>query len=636
MTRSANAFRRSSPFTTGARTPRRAALRAALALPTLPSCQHWQDLAILVPVCLCQERLARDRRGRCLIFQAAVDGERFPDVEECPERTDCWQCWQSWQCWQWWGLPLLLLLLTVSPAAAQTPPASLRVLSAAPNGEIATLAEANEIRVVFSEPMVTAGRIPARVLAPFFRVTPAIPGTFRWSGTTILIFTPDPKRPLPYATKYDVTIDGTATAVSGRRLGQPHRFSFTTPTVRLLNTNWYRRGGRAGAPMVILLRFNQPVRPADVAPHIAARFEKHPWDVPTLPAEGLARLKVTDPSSVQRFNAKVAATNAVAGSTSPVALQLATEWDKKQFPPSRDLVVFETTTEVAPEAWVRIGILPTIPSPAGVEKPSAETVYVIKVEHAFFVNGFQCTRACPADVGNRVMLPGSGEGDGVRSRGPGGGGHGCRTVRSGGEGEHAAAAAGLRARRRPGVLAGRCRLRSAAAGADLQRHHRLLSARGRRPDARLHLGWGSVENWHERAFTSFGDGHGVWERSGGLLLPFYARNMRTVTQWSQRVALPDLMPTIVRLQPDGEERKGPAFSEAPASSALGSAGSAVTPDRIQSHGIDLAPALGAGGGGLVWAAIREGDPIDRAERAASDDDGGSCSRHAGAGHRTSG
>src|SRR5262245_43437128 len=212
------------------------------------------------------------------------------------------QFWQSWQFWQFWQLrlPLLLLLLTVSPAAAQTP-SPLRVLSAAPNGEIATLPEANEIRVVFSEPMVTVGRVPARVDPPFFRVTPAIPGTFRWSGTTILIFTPDPKRPLPYATKYDVTIDGTATAVSGRRLVQPHRFSFTTPTVRLLNTNWYRRGGRAGAQMVILLRFNQAVGPADVAPHVAARFEKHPWDVPMLPAEGVARLKTTDTSSVQRF-----------------------------------------------------------------------------------------------------------------------------------------------------------------------------------------------------------------------------------------------------------------------------------------------------------------------------------------------
>ena len=469
--------------------------------------------------------------------------------------------------------------------------------------------------------MVTAGRIPARVVAPFFRVTPAIPGTFRWSGTTILIFTPDPKRPLPYATKYDVTIDGTATAVSGRRLAQPHRFSFTTPTVRLLNTNWYRRGGRAGAPMVILLRFNQPVRPADVAPHIAARFEKHPWDVPVLPAEGLARLKVTDPSSVQRFNAKVAATNAVAGSTSPVALQLATDWDKKQFPPSRDLVVFETTTEVAPEAWVRIGVQPTIPSPAGVEKPPAETSYVIKVERAFFVNGFHCTRACPADVGNRVTF-----------RVPVKATVFAPAVQA--AERHGRADSSFRWRRpsapRPRQdfeLDEDLAFSLEDAGFDRQPPARTFSvtiASSLRAADGQTLGYtwaGSVENWHERAFTSFGDGHGVWERSGGMLLPFYARNMRTVTQWSQRVALPDLMPTIGRLQPDGEDRKGPPFSEAPASAAL-QRKLAVTPDRIQSHGIDLAPALGADGGGLVWAAIREGDPIDRAERAAADDDAG--------------
>ena len=50
--------------------------------------------------------------------------------------------------------------------------------------------------------------------------SPAVPGTFRWSGTTILIFTPDPKRPLPYATRYQVTIDTGADAVSGRKLAK--------------------------------------------------------------------------------------------------------------------------------------------------------------------------------------------------------------------------------------------------------------------------------------------------------------------------------------------------------------------------------------------------------------------------------
>src|SRR5215212_4633230 len=95
---------------------------------------------------------------------------------------------------------LLFSLLAAVPLAAQ----GLRITVAGPNGEIATLAEANEIRVNFSEPMVTLGKIPTPVTAPFFKITPAVKGTFRWSGTTMLIFTPS--TPLPFETKYEVTI----------------------------------------------------------------------------------------------------------------------------------------------------------------------------------------------------------------------------------------------------------------------------------------------------------------------------------------------------------------------------------------------------------------------------------------------
>src|SRR4029079_15525432 len=111
--------------------------------------------------------------------------------------------------------------------------------------------------------MVTLGRIPDVVTAPYVHISPSIRGTFRWSGTTILIFAPDPKRPLPFATRFEITVDRSAKAVSGRRLARAETFRFTTPTVRLLRTHWYRRGGTAGGQMVILLRFNQPVRPAD-------------------------------------------------------------------------------------------------------------------------------------------------------------------------------------------------------------------------------------------------------------------------------------------------------------------------------------------------------------------------------------
>jgi uncharacterized protein YfaS (alpha-2-macroglobulin family) len=514
------------------------------------------------------------------------------------------------------AVPVLVAAAVVSavaqPAQAPDQRPALRVVSASPNGEVATLAEANEIRIVFSEPMVTLGSVPARVTAPFFSVTPAIPGSFRWSGTTILVFTPDAKRPLPYATRYEVTIAAGATAVSGRRLGRPHQFSFTTPTVKLLNTNWYRRGERAGAPMVVMLRFNQPVRAAELLAHLRTQFARHDWAEPSLSSEALAHLKATDPASIQRFNAKVAATRAVANATGPVAVRLTTDWDKKRVAPSPDLVVLETTTPVPPESWVRVSVSTTAPSPAGPEKPSAESSYVIETEHAFFVDDFRCTRACPADLSNRLHF-----------RTP------VRTT---------AYAAAVRASdvTTPGKPAPVAKPQPAATvarevefddgeyftledgGFDTQPPARTFAVT---VDASLQsvdgqtLGytWASVvENWHSRAFTSFGDGHGVWERSGGRQLPFYSRNFRNVTQWSQRVALPDLMPTMLRLQGD-EERTGPPFAEAPESTSQLRRLN-VTPDRIQSHGLDLTEALGKSDTGLIWAAIRDGEAIEHAER----------------------
>jgi len=511
---------------------------------------------------------------------------------------------------------LLCLGWFISPAAAQTSATQpLRIVSAAPEGEIASLAEANEIRVVFSEPMVTLGRIPADVTARFFRVSPAISGTFRWSGTTILIFTPDPKRPLPYATKYDVSVDTTAAAVSGRRLARPHRFSFTTPTVKLLEIRWYRRGSRAGAQMVILLQFNQSVRTADVAPHITAQFEKHEWKVPSLPQEAAARLKSVDASSTERFRAKVDATRAVVESQAPVSVRPTADWDKKTFPNSSSLVVLETTTEVAPEAWVRLTVAPTVPSPAGPAKPLAASHYTIQVEPAFFVDGFACVSACPADDGNALKLRSA-----VRTS------VFAAAVQAGDITTSAkplpvAKARAARPRRDYEMDQGTA-FSLEDAGFDRQPPARTyavtVDSSLRSLDGQtLGYTWiGSVENWHERAFTSFGDGHGVWETSGGKLLPFYARNFQTITEWAHKLTLQDVMPTALRLQrqTDREEsgEQGP-FQRVPPSPGqqrrLG-----VSADRIQSHGLDLSAALAAGGTGLVWAAVREGDPIPRAVR----------------------
>jgi hypothetical protein len=190
-------------------------------------------------------------------------------------------------------------------------------------------------------------------------------GTFRWSGTTILIFTPDSKLPLPYATQYDVSVDTTATAVSGRRLTEPYTFSFTTPTVRLLRTVAYRRGGQAAAPFVVLMRFNQPVQASDVAGHLTARFEPHKWIEPTLgPTLPSGQI---DPADMSRFNAKGRGQPRGRLRSDPVALRLITTGTSA--PGIEGLVAFETVTRVPSDSWMQLTLDDKLPSPAGRATP---------------------------------------------------------------------------------------------------------------------------------------------------------------------------------------------------------------------------------------------------------------------------
>ena len=495
---------------------------------------------------------------------------------------------------------LSALLCAALPSAAQTP--ALTVVNTAPRGELATLDQANEIRIVFSEPMVTLGPVPAKVTAPFVTIKPAIPGTFRWAGTTVLIFTPDAARPLPYATRYDVTVGTTATAASGRRLARPVSFAFTTPTVKLRSTEWYRRGGMANGRMVVLLRFNQPVRPADISAGLTAAFQPHEWIAPSLTPEALARLKTTNPAAISQFNTKVSTVRAVTMSSAPVRLRPTTEWDRTRFPASPDLVAFESVTPIPPDSHVALSLAPTLRSPGGPATPGQRQEYTIEAEPTFFIDGFQCTRECDGDARNIVRMR--------------------REVRV----ADFAAALGV-----TDLGAGQPVAKSAAGrtpGPDDTDYGEGLALEDagyepQPPNSRYAISigptlmstdgqvlgytWlGIVDNWHTRAFTSFGEGQGVWEKDGGAQLPFYARNMTAVTQWAAPVPVTGLMPLLVQLLQHGFDRTPEAAG----------AMRRITPapDKIQSHGLDISRALQPGGTGLVWAAVREGEPLPRSRR----------------------
>ena len=111
---------------------------------------------------------------------------------------------------------------------------------------------------------------------------------------------------------------------------------------------------------------------------------------------------------------------------------------------------------------------------------------------------------------------------------------------------------------------------------------------------------GIVENWHRTAFTSFGDGHGVWETSGGRVLPFYARNFRDVKQWAAPLEADDLMPTIRRTA----RRR---FSIRPPVDPDESHDSASPTIAFSRTASTSSKALGPNGTGLVWAAVENGE-----------------------------
>ena len=502
-------------------------------------------------------------------------------------------------------LATVLALLGASPAVSLAQPAPARrltIVSAGPTGEVANLAEANEIRIVFSEPMVELGRIPAEVRAPFVTIRPAMAGGFRWSGSTILIFTPDPKRPLPFATRYEVTVETTAIAVSGRRLATPFTFDFTTPPTKLLQTHWYRRGGKADAPIVVLMRFNQRVRPQDVLTHLNATFEPHEWSVPSLSKEAATRLTAIDPAAVGRFEAKVRATRVAASAASPVTFRLTNDWDRKAHPPGPDLVALESTTPVPSESWVKLLLNEQLPSPAGDEVAGVPQTFIVEVEPAFFVNDFQCRARCDPDYNNPIELR-----QAVKVTDFAGAVR-VTDITVAGTPKPVAKPATPRPRGEYALDEG-THLTIEDAGFPGQPPARTFQVTVdqnlRAIDGQI-LGYtwvGEVENWHQRPFVSFGDGHGVWEQSGGPVLPFYARNFRNVRQWASAVALRDLMPALVSLQQNPNQTPGGEGLER----RLGGAA-----DRIESHGLDLKTALGGRPTGIVWAAVREGEPIDRA------------------------
>ena len=458
--------------------------------------------------------------------------------------------------------------------------------------------------------MVVVGRIPKVLVVPWFHVEPTIKGTFRWSGTTTLIFTPDPKIPLPFATRYDVTIDAEAKSVSGKTLGKTYRFSFTTPTIQLLRTSWYRKGGKYDGAIVIALWFNQPLNARTLASHLQLRTIAHELKAPDLPAR--QRLMKLEPQEVAAFDAKVAkAQQAATGDERPVLSFFPAEWDAKRFPPSPDLVVVETKPGVPAGTNIQILIDDKLArATTDVATGHAQT-FTIELNPAFFVEKIGCVAECDPDYYNPIRFFSRG---GVLLDAT----TKALSVVDVTDPAHemalkpSAPKVSEWERTHPTTQISLDEL-----GYSLLPEHtyaiRIDPSLQNDDNQTLGYTWMAVvEYWHKFAFISFGDGHGVWESSGGPMLPFHARNFINLTQWITPLGLDQVMPSIVELEKEGFHKTPPKPGTLRSLAAV--------PDKLQSYGLNLKPALSPLGSGIVWAAIQPGETIPRSKRHSDDDD----------------
>ena len=107
-------------------------------------------------------------------------------------------------------------------------------------------------------------------------------------------------------------------------------------------------------PVVLLLRFNQPVTHAAVDAHLAVAYQAHPFEAPPPPGDE----RTPAPAALlAAFEAKAAKARDAAALTASVPVRPTDDWDRKAFPPAEDLLVFETTT-VPTTAAPRVTVLP--------------------------------------------------------------------------------------------------------------------------------------------------------------------------------------------------------------------------------------------------------------------------------------
>src|SRR6185369_1824199 len=293
--------------------------------------------------------------------------------------------------------------------------------------------------------------------------------------------------------------------------------------------------------------------------------------LPELQPDAIERLNKVDPKAVPAFNAKLERSKSAAASNgAPVLSFLADEWDKKLWPSVPELVVLETKPGVAPDTYLQVYLDAQLAHSGSKISTGIEQAVTVELDPAFFVVKVNCTKECNPEERTWIEFRAK---DGVKLDNLKAALHVTDITNPAKEVKVKPAETN------PDTYDETSSFSLDDLGYTIEPAHvyaiKVDPTLASNDGQTLGYTWiGIVDYWHKSAFTSFGGGHGVWEASGGAVLPFYARNYKTVQQWTAPVKPEDAMPTILRLQEhsfaDAPDVPGKMRTLAPA------------PDKIQS------------------------------------------------------
>jgi hypothetical protein len=253
------------------------------------------------------------------------------------------------------------------PTATRPAAKGLQVIRFAPEGEVPL---APHLSVTFNQPMVAVTSHADTVAAGVpVKITPQPKGQWRWVGTRTLLF--DPAVRFPAATEYQIEIPAGTRATGGAALAEPVRFTFGTPAPQLKGQ--YPTGG-----------------PHDIEPLMFAAFDQR-----IQPQSVIEKIRVE--AGGKTFRPRLASADEIAKDETIAAMTAATEKNEQ----SGRYLVFRVEGELPKDTTVSVIIEKGTPSAEGPRTTGADqsfsfrTYGPLKVVRSYCAHGRNCPPRTP-------------------------------------------------------------------------------------------------------------------------------------------------------------------------------------------------------------------------------------------------